>query len=404
MCSLVWGYELQYRVGLVGIALLSLMATPAIAAPKYFEDCVAAESTTYLRIESCTFSLQADTLDDKQRVEVLLNRAKGYAAQFWPENASADLAEAKRLAPDDPAVTAAFADLSHFIGGRDDVAIAAYKEILQKNGDDPKTLMKLAMSYVTNRDFARARPVFDKVLELEPDNVDALSWRSTYYTQDKQYDLALADLERAVAADPMDIRARSYRAQALLYAGTFDRAIEDLNFIVKAQPAQPIYRFRGIAAYLTGALPAAEADFLHDLDVDPVFANLAAWRSFVEQRRGGDGHAELLRIVIALDGRWPAALLNVPLGQATIAEAMAGAAAAPSPELRRLRESQAHAVIGEWLLLSGDKTGAVEQFQAVQDIGLVMANEEMNGARAFIPSDTVVEFTLARARLKELRP
>jgi tetratricopeptide (TPR) repeat protein len=196
--------------------------------------------------------------------------------------------------------------------------------------------------------------------------------------------------------------ARTYRGQSLLYAGKFDRAIEDLNFTLKAAPNSPLYRFRAVAEYLTGNLPAADADFLHDLKVDPIYANLAAWRRFVAQRRGGDDSAEMLQIVTALDGRWPAALLKVLLDQATIEDALAAAATAPSPELRKVRESQAHAIIGEWLLLRDDKAGAVTHFKAAVERGLATATEEANNVRAMFPSDTVVEFTLARARLQEL--
>jgi tetratricopeptide (TPR) repeat protein len=388
---------------LLAAGFLSI-ACPAAAAPRYLDDCVAPESSTYFRIESCTFSLQADSLDDKQRVQALLNRAQGYAAQFWENKAGADLAEAKRLAPDDPTVTAALSDLSHFIGGRQDRAIAGYKEILQQNPNDTATLAKLAMAYLVNKQNDLARQSFDKILKLEPDNADALTWRSTYFTQDKQYDLALADLERAVAADPNDTLARDYRAQALLYAGVFDRAIADLNITLSAHPRDSLFRFRAIAEYLTGNLAAAEEDFFHDLDIDPMYANLTAWRFFAKQRQGGDGGAELRRIITALDGRWPTELLKVLLDQATVDEALAAAAATPYAELRQINESQAHAVIGEWLLLKGDKAGAAMHFKAARDIGLMMAIEEVKARRAVIPADTVVEFTLARARLRELEP
>jgi hypothetical protein len=57
------GWKLKHWNGLILVALLSVVAGPAAAAPKYFEDCVAPESTVYLRIESCTFSLKVDALD-----------------------------------------------------------------------------------------------------------------------------------------------------------------------------------------------------------------------------------------------------------------------------------------------------------------------------------------------------
>jgi len=387
---------------LLAAVLPAFMAAPAMAVPRYFDDCVAAESTIFLRIESCTFSLQADGLDDKQRVQVLLNRAKGYAARFWPKQALDDLAEAKRLAPDDLEVTAAQADLSHFIGGREDIAIADYKEILQKKGDDPETLVKLAVAYLVRKQDDLARQSFEKALDLDPDNVEALTWYSTILTRDKQYDRALAELERAVAADPNDITTRSYRGQALLYAGAFDRGIEDLNIALKAHPDDTQFRLRGMAEYLTGKFSLADEDFLHNLNISPTYASLAAWRFFIALRRGSDGGAELQRIVDSLAGRWPAPLLKVVLGQTTADDALVAAASTPYPELRQIYQSQAHAVLGEWLLLKGDKAGAAIHFEASRDIGLLTAVAEVETGRSVIPADTLVEFTLARARLREL--
>ena len=382
--------------------LLGIAAHPAIAAPRYFDDCVAPDSTTFLRIESCTFSLAADGLDDKQRVQALLSRSKGYAAQFWPDQASADLAEAKRLAPHDPDVSAALADVSHFIGGKQDRAIAGYKEVLQKDGGaDPTTLIKLGMSYVMANKFDLARQTFDQAVKADPDNVEALTWRSSTYAHDKQYDLALADLDRAVTLDPQNMTARQWRGEELLYAGAFDKAIDDLNFTLKAQPDNPLYRLRGVAEYMTGNFVAAGEDFYRDLNFDPVYAHLAAWRFFAEQRQGGDGGPELQQIVALLNGRWPTPLLKLVVDQATIDDVTAAVASTKDPTLRQVRESQANCIIGEWLVLKGKRAEAVAHFKISNDIGVVAAMDEVKERRAVVPPDTLIEFAMARARLKE---
>lgn len=393
----------RYGLGLVGAALLGLAAaTPARAAPKYLDDCVAPESTVYLRIESCTFSLKVDQLDDERRVQALINRAKGYAAQFWPDEASADLMEAKRLAPEDPAVSAALADLSHFIGGKQDRAIAGYKEVLQsgKGGDDVATLMKLGMSYIMSNRFDLAQQSFDKILVADPDNVQALTYRSTTYAHDKQFDRALADLDRAATLAPDKVEVRQWRGEELLYAGEFKKAVDDFNFSIEARPNGPFYRMRGIAEYMTGDFTAAQEDFTHDLDADPIYAHLAAWRFFAAKQDGGDGTPQLTEVVTALDGRWPTPLLKFLLGQATTADVMAAVASTSDPTLRQVRESQARCAIGEWLLLNGEHVAAAEHFKVPNDLGIVVAMDEVKERRSLFPPETLIEFAVARARLK----
>jgi tetratricopeptide (TPR) repeat protein len=395
------GWELHCCKGLIFGALISVLAGPAMAAPKYFEDCVAPESTVYLRIESCTFSLRTDGLNDGQRVQALLNRAKGYAAQFWPNQASADLGEAKRLAPDDPAVSAALADLSHFIGGKQGRAIAGYKEVMQQSGEDSTTLLKLGVSYIMADRFDLAQQTFDKVLQIDPDNVEALAWRSSTYAHDQHYDLALADLDRAAALAPEKVEVRQWHGEELLYAGEFKKAIDDLNFSIKARPNGPVYRMRGIAEYMTGDYAAAGADFEHDLNFDPIYAHLAAWRFFATKRAGGDGSADLAQIVTLLDGRWPTPLLKFVLGQATIADVAAAVAATSDRTLRKVREGQARCAIGEWLFLNGERAAAMENFKVASDLGIVVAMDEVKEHRSIFPPETLIEFAAARARLKE---
>lgn len=399
---------MQYGHWPIGIIMLGLAAGPAAAAPRFYDDCVAPESTVFLRIESCTFSLKVEALDDEQRVQVLLNRAKGYAAQVWPALASADLEEAKRLAPEDPEVSAALADVSHFIGGRQDVAIAGYKDVLQQKGDDPAALLKLGTSYLMSEKFDLARESFTKVLAIDPDNVQALAMRSSTYAHDKRYDLALADLDRAVALAPDNVGARQWRAEELLYAGDFARAIADMNVSLKARPNSPFYRMRGLAEYMTGDYVAAEEDFHHDLNFGPVAAHLAAWRFFAETRAGGESAATaqsgLRDVIDLLRGNWPTSLLKYLLDEATIEDVEKAVASTPHETLRQVRFSQAHSVIGEWLTLKGDRKSALAHFKISADLGMVVAMDEVKERREVIPPDTMIEFSLARARLKESAP
>ena len=76
----------------------------------------------------------------------------------------------------------------------------------------------------------------------------------------------------------------------------------------------------------------------------------------------------------------------------------------PHETLRQVRFSQAHSVIGEWLTLKGDRKSALAHFKISADLGMVVAMDEVKERREVIPPDTMIEFSLARARLKESAP
>jgi len=93
------------------VAWLAMLHS-AQAAPDFLADCTAAESSAILRIESCSFALDTGSLTAPQRAQALLNRSRGYTAVSMIEQAQADLAEARRLAPDDLDIALTEGDLA----------------------------------------------------------------------------------------------------------------------------------------------------------------------------------------------------------------------------------------------------------------------------------------------------
>jgi tetratricopeptide (TPR) repeat protein len=390
------------RRWLAALGFMMAAAGRAEAAPRYLDDCLAEDSTKYLRMESCTFSLKADDLDPAQRVQVLLSRARAYTADSRFPLARSDLEEAKRLAPDDPAVNTALADFSHYLLGRQDQAIAGYKAVLAENGTDAATQTKLGQSYVMAHKFDLARQALDKVLEKDPNNVDALIWRSIALANTQHFDLALADVERVVALDPGNTRVRQWRGEELVYAGEFARAIDDFDKALAERPEKATYRLRGVAEYMTGRYQAAGEDFLRDMDLSPVLAHLAVWQTFAMRRAGAESGVQLDQIVTALNGAWPTPVLNLLLGRASVAEVEAAAAAGPDTPLRRIQQSQAHCIIGEWLLLKNDRAGAAAHFKISEEIGVVIDAVNSQTRPGGLPADSMIEYAIAHARMKEL--
>ena len=275
--------------------------------------------------------------------------------------------------------------------------------MIAQRGADADLLAKLGRTYSDRNDDAEAEAAYTKALALQPDKVDVLVWRSITYSHRQQYDAAMADLNHAVEVSPKDDEAHMWRAENELYLGAFDRAMDDMKVVFVDRPDNIFYRFRGVASYLRGDFGQAESDFLRDIRHDRGFAYLTVWRFFAEQRAGGGDSAALASAADGLHGLWPAPLLKFALGQATADEVLA-ATASPHPKLQRVRESQAHCIIGEALMINGDRDAAKAHFLASAAIGSIADAEEVYAHRATATPDTIVEFIVARQRLRELGP
>jgi adenylate cyclase len=137
--------------------------------------------------------------------------------------------------------------------------------------------------HYTKPDNAKARKLFERALELDPNYASALvmlgrthimearlGWSESaaeslkqafefgkkavalresegsghrllalVYTQQRQYDMAIAEGERAIALGPNDAEANAFLANALHYAGRFEDAIVHIEKAMRLQPHYP---------------------------------------------------------------------------------------------------------------------------------------------------------------------
>jgi hypothetical protein len=56
------------------------------------------------------------------------------------------------------------------------------------------------------------------------------------------------------------------------------------------------------------------------------------------------------------------------------------------------------------LLLNGERAAAVEHFKISNSLGLLAAMDEVKERRSILPPETIVEFAMARARLRVPQP
>jgi tetratricopeptide (TPR) repeat protein len=121
--------------------------------------------------------------------------------------------------------------------GETDRAIDEYGEAIRRDPKSPLAFYGRGVLLASRkRAFTRAIGDFDKVLNLQPNNVDALILRGDSYSQLGQVGQALADLNRAVADAPDNPQAFLYRGLAQGRRGEDKLALADYDEAIKLEP------------------------------------------------------------------------------------------------------------------------------------------------------------------------
>ena len=95
--------------------------------------------------------------------------------------------------------------------------------------NDAEIFYNLAYGYLTLNNFELAILDFDKVIELEPDFVDAFIGRGGANYELKNFDLAIADFNKAVKLNQNAIVAYYLRGLCYQALSKFEQAEEDFT-------------------------------------------------------------------------------------------------------------------------------------------------------------------------------
>lgn len=175
-----------------------------------------------------------------------------------------------------------------------DQAIAALREALQRNPNEPEGWALLGRSLAAQGDFAGSREAFAKALALQPDDaelmVEAAQSRSLADPQRRFDDQAVALLQRALQAQPRHQRATWFlgisqrqRGQAAEAAKTWEPLLAQVDAATAASLRQQIDAARAEAKLppLTETPPSAAATdnaLTVKVALDPDFAARARLR------------------------------------------------------------------------------------------------------------------------------
>lgn len=117
---------------------------------------------------------------------------------------------------------------------------------------------------------AEAISVFDRLLELEPQNAEALYLRGLAHERTDDGQRALQDYDAAIAANPGYVEAYNNRAVLHAQNGRFDDAINDFTQVLAHSPKFVLgYKNRGLAYHDTGDFDAAMNDFDRVIQLAP---------------------------------------------------------------------------------------------------------------------------------------
>jgi len=242
----------------------------------------------------------------QREVEAAVRDGRVKLARRRPAEALADFDRAVALAPNWGAARAhrglALIELRRYAEAEAEMAIA-----LRVGAADPFVHQSEGDLRVALGEFAAAVQAYSRVLEVEPQNMEALDKRAQAHAGLRRMDAALADFDRLIAAQPSRPDAHYQRARIFAHLGLQTEALAAIDRAIALDPADYYYlSWRGDFLYRFGQPDAAAAAYRAALarmeaKVAAAPGPPAAWVRETRMNLLGRGgrHAEALRLVEA---------------------------------------------------------------------------------------------------------
>jgi tetratricopeptide (TPR) repeat protein len=223
-----------------------------------------------------------------------------------------------------------------------------------------KQYFDLGEALFTQGDFRGALDAYDKAVQHDPKNAQALMRRGQTGLVLDELDAALADLDQAVALDPGLIEAQGNRILARLAIGDIPGAAKVCDETQAVEPS--FWSVNAIAAYyLAGRLDDAAAMAERVTQDDPGFVRGWIWKAIVMRAQGRDGEAfDMLQNALDAIGNrdWPVAIIEWMQGKRTPDRVLAAAKGTGDPKLALRQMAEADFFLGEAAYSAGDRAEA----------------------------------------------
>ena len=135
----------------------------------------------------------------------------------------------------------------HLQNNLDSDAEGCFTEAIRLNPKDPRGYLKRAYVHKKNKTYQNALNDLNTVLELHPNQLEALTGIGAIYVQVKDYEMALPSLNKAITRDPAFAEPYAWRGWAFYKLREYDKAIRDLDAAVSGDRNLGVaFQFRAI--------------------------------------------------------------------------------------------------------------------------------------------------------------
>jgi len=163
---------------------------------------------------------------------------------FVPGMAGGDEAKAEAMIDEISALNPARGHVARALlltkRNQEEGALQEYDQALANGMNDPELLQKIGRFYLTTNQVNRARDVFQKLVEMQPENPAAVNGLGRVFSAGKNWPEAIGMYNRAIEINPYFFPARIERAEAFIESGKSAEAAADLDFTLSNKAAGPI--------------------------------------------------------------------------------------------------------------------------------------------------------------------
>ena len=153
----------------------------------------------------------------------------------------------------------------------------------------PPVLMGIARTYYQEDNLGQAEATLRRVVEIEPDNVDALKLLSSMLVAQGREDEARVFMDQLPEGELLDADAYLNVGIDLYNDGNLDEALVEFEKVVESFPDLPTaYYYRGLVLLNKGDNEGAAADFLKLIELAPDSPRAAEAKDFLEYLQPGE--------------------------------------------------------------------------------------------------------------------
>jgi lipid-A-disaccharide synthase len=159
--------------------------------------------------------------------------------------------------------------VGHAARGRYKEAIELFDKSIELDPNNSDSYFFRGKAKWQNKDPKGAEADINKAISMNPQNADYFYFRGRFYSDLKRYNEAIRDFDSAIAYSPQFYDAMNYKGVALANLGKHEQAIVEYNKVIQLNPGGALaYYNKGTSLAGLGKFAEAEEMFTQSLSID----------------------------------------------------------------------------------------------------------------------------------------